>query len=147
MLEDDIIESYIVTSRSSEEHLYNPYIKVFLSDEQIVYSKPGRRSWLELKQYLCKHQDIYITKLEFGFRDHTEQVHSGEADYFFTNSIIANDIGWYQEFYIGGYRDGDTVKCKKFMIPEIYLVEEDERPLDDHSVIRGLIRRNKCQVD
>ena len=140
-MQEDIIFPYIKTCRSTEEYMHHPYWKVILSNGQVVYSDANRRSWMELKSYLQVNPYQYIVKLEFGFRDNTEVVHSGEVDYFFTNSIIADYSGWTQKHFIGGYRDGNIIKCKKYIIPEIYLYEQYERTLEDDSVKRGLIER------
>jgi hypothetical protein len=140
---DEVIQAYLHTSRSTDEYIHEPYWRVVLSDDRLVYSYRGRRSWLELRSYLAQNPSIYIKELSFGFRDHIETVHSGAADYFFVHSVLADyGSGWEIDFYVGGYRDGDKVICKKFRIPEIFLVEESSRGLDDISVQRGLIERN-----
>lgn len=137
---DEIIEPAIYTSRNMEEYLHQSYWRVVLSDDRVVYSRANARSWLQLKAWLKENPSIYINGLWFGFRDHCEEIHVGKADYFFVMQYVAEYGGVEQFFYIGGFREGETVICKKFRIPEVYFVEEQRRSLDDPSVVKGLIR-------
>lgn len=137
---DEIITPIIHTELNFEERLHYPRFEVTLSNGRIVYSKPNRRSWLELKSYLGENPSIYIVGLKFAFRDHVETIYTGEADYFFTNSLLAHYGGPTQYFYIGGYMEGKVIRCFKYMIPEVYLKEEFTRSVDDPSVQDGLIK-------
>lgn len=142
-MENEVIYPIIHTSLTDDEKLHHPYWMVVLSNGIVVYSKSGRRSWLELKSWLHTHPVYNIVKLCFGFRSHTETVVEGpDKNYFFTYSMLADSVGWSQYYFIGGYQDGDRVITRKYIVPEIFLVEEDSRSLDDPSVVRGLIIKN-----
>lgn len=150
MLSSDnkIIVPQIYTKRTMDEYIHHPYWKVALSDGQIAYSQYDKSSWLQLKEWLKINPSIYIVGLWFGFRDHLEEIHTGQDDYFFTNCMLAEYGGGEQKFYIGGFFKDNRVHCKKYRIPEIYLVEQSVRDLNDRSVRIGLIKNednNSCE--
>lgn len=141
MSDIDIIIPHIQTNLSFEERLHHTRWEVTLSDETIVYSHSSRRSWLELKAFLATRSDVWITSLKFAFRDNYVNVYVGEADYFFTHACVGEYGGPTYNYFIGGYRlaEEDVVICRKYLVPEMFLVEDERRGLDDPSVRKGLI--------
>lgn len=138
----DIIEPHIVTELTFEEKLNNVRWEVTLSDGTVAYNHSCRRSWLQLKEWLNLRPAIRIVSLRFVFRDNIIEIYSGEAECFFTNAVIGEYGGPILHYFIGGFRlnGEDIVHCKKYMVPEMFLVEEEKRDLDDASVKKGLIR-------
>lgn len=137
----DVVDPYIQTSLSFEERLHASRWEVILSNNIVVYSNSNRRSWLELKAYLNKQPYIYITSLKFAFRDHNILIYEGRADYFLAHACVGEYGGPTYNYLIGGYKtkDMDKVYCKKYLVPEMFLVEEEYRDLKDASIIKGLI--------
>lgn len=141
----DIIEPHIITRLDFEEELHHTRWECILSDNTVVYSHSKKRSWLQLKEWLLLRPHIHIEALRFAFRDNYVDIYRGEADYFFTHAITGEYGGPVISYFIGGYRKpGDNhVFCKKYLIPEMFLIEEEKRSLEDASVIKGLIKYEK----
>lgn len=142
-----VFEPYICTVLSPEEIRHEPCWVVRLSDGITVYSKYGRSSWLELKEYLRINTNKWIVGLSFRFRDHNVDIHSGADDYLFSYGADGYLDGPTYKIYYGGYRVDDKVKVFKYMVPELEPAQpfESYMDLDHETVKRGLIVSNKPQ--
>ena len=136
------VEPYICTSLDPEEWRGESRWEVIIScNDTRIYSKSGRRSWLELKEWLKIHPEIYIKELLFASRDNYQLVGRGQHNYFFANMASA----WYgtgvtQQHFLGGYQVSENeVLVKKFNLPEVVFVEEEIRGINEDIVQRGLI--------
>jgi hypothetical protein len=78
--------------------------------------------------YHCDQTGDYIKNMWIRFRDHVECVGSDKEGFFLYKEVRANP-GWDKEvfLYIAGYLEGETIKSKKWKLPEIIVDEEDER--------------------
>lgn len=146
--DDFIVEPYICTVLSPDEIRHEPGWIARLSDGITVYSKHGRRSWLELKQYLAENRNKWIVGLTFRFRDHCVDIHAGAADYFFAHGADGWLDGPTYNFYLGGIRVEDKVRVWKYHVPALEPADPFEtwRELDNMTVKRGLIVSNKPSV-
>ncbi len=140
MIQEDVVLSYISTEVPSDEVRNEAGFYVLLSNGVTVYSRSGRRSWLELKQWLHENPNVHIVGLWFRFRDNVVEIAVGERDYFFSYASLAWAGGPTQSQFIGGYLEDGWVKRKKYIVPEILLVEEDEISETAVHVQKGLIR-------
>ena len=114
-----------------------------LSDETVVYGDDGRygeedRAWFRLKAHL-KAKNLKIEQLRVKFRSHVEVSHQRTE----------NTRGWFLSYGAGafvgqptfnyiltGVVEGDTMKVKKWRVPEVLLDEEETRGLvDDERVL------------
>ncbi len=139
---EETVDSVIYTELTAEELRSEACWFVVLSDKTRVYSKTNRRSWLELKQYLSGHDYLKIIAMYVQFRDNTIEIATGNRDYFFSHAAIAYAGCPTQEQYLAGYRVENIVHVKRYVVPELILIEEETRMLDDPTVKKGLIREN-----
>jgi len=140
MTQEEMIEPVIYTDISPEEARHHTVVEVRLSDGRTIYSQANRRSWLELKAWLSINTDVHIIGMWFRFRDNVVTIHEGPGIYFFSFASIAWCGGPVQHQYIGGYSDdGIWVKRKKYIVPELLLIEEDEVSIDTDYIQKGLI--------
>lgn len=138
--EEDIIDAYIQTELTAEQIRNEPHWQTMLSDGQTVHSVGHRRSWLELKEYLQQNPNLSITEMWLRFRDHYELIGKGRKNYLFSHAAMGMVGGPTNQYAIAGYQvDNNEVTIKKYILPEIVLVEEEQRSLDDPTVKKGLI--------
>ena len=103
-------------------------------------NRPGTdppQAWLRLAEY-CRQQNAHVVNLRLQFRSHHESPLSYNAPaYFFARKIGAMAFSGQTEavnqdhFYLIGEAipDKDTVRIYHFKVPEIILVDTEERPL------------------
>lgn len=138
---DDPIEPLIYTQLSWEEKLHLPYWRAQLSTGDNVYSKNGRRSWLELKSWLQINPSIYIVGLWFQFRDNIIEIGVGNRDYIFSHVANCYNNGPTFHHFLGGYLSSNkTALLRKYRMPELLFDGEEIRNLTDPTVIKGLIK-------
>lgn len=143
MIQEDIVEANIYTEVNPEEARHNTVVETRLSNGITSYSQVNRRSWLELKAWLAVNENVHITGMYFRFRDNLVTIGEGPGTYFFSYGGIAWCGGPTQKQFIGGILDGEYVKRKKYVVPELLLIEEDEVHVSTDYLQKGLI---KCSL-
>jgi len=109
-----------------------PGWQVELNTGQMVYEDDHRPGFVpsawERLCYHCEHTGDYIKNMWIRFRDHVECVGSDEDGFFLYKEIRANP-GWDKEvfLYIAGVLEGETIRCKKWKLPEILVDEVEDR--------------------
>lgn len=141
------MKSLICESMTAEEiRNYLTWI-ASLSNGQTAFQKDEHpdmefsNSWLGLKKY-CEDNQIYVKDLYLRFRDHLEPIAKNADGFFFIKSILGNITGYCQNFYhTGAYYEGKNhIKVDKWLIPEILVLEHQDRLIDE-TVLPSLIRK------
>jgi hypothetical protein len=140
---DEVYAPIIWNSLTTEEVRNEPIWFVNLNNGTKAYQKHGRRSWLELKQWLKEHPGVWIENLYLQFRDNFFHIASNKEAFFFSYGAQAWQGCPTQHTFIGGYVENDILFRKKFIMPELVHQEEfDDCYHCEHPEIqRGLIRR------
>ena len=132
----------IKTSITFPETLSEVYWLATLNDHTKVYRNDigEKDSWLVFKEFL-NDSDKYITGLHFFFRDNYVEIGWNKSAFFFTKMIKGEYGGSTQFFFCGGYLndDGKSVHIKKYVLPELLIMEEEDRNINDPTLERGLI--------
>lgn len=133
---------------TEEYHLRETYWTVKLSNGEYVMqddNRPGvepHSAWLRLAEYVRQNR-LSIKEMWVQFRSHVESTLPADADgYFFRKCAMGFlfDNSTYG-FYLIGYLHNGKVRVQKWKVPELLLVEEEERdPADDSQVGQSLIR-------
>lgn len=113
-----------------------------LNDGQLVYRKdyPNQpSSWLNLKRYLDENRDKYILDLSVMFRDNRQFIGRDANFFFFTYKVLGNLVSGSEHFFFvaGCGNEINKISCKHFRVPELLIVEEDDRDGREHN--RGTI--------
>ena len=91
-------------------------------------------AWIRLKLFLEQNTHLYIEQMRFRFRDHVEVLPIQEADAYYFSKSLGSIIGSGQvhHHYIGGalIPKTSTIKCWKYKIPELIVVETSYKRLD-----------------
>lgn len=106
-----------------------------LNNGLVVYQDDGREiyeessSWLRLIEY-CKKNSVYLTGFQIQFRDHIERLPDNALGYFFSKGVSAT-WGVERTFnqFITGYIDEGQVKIKKWLVPELIVMENTTRTI------------------
>src|SRR5690606_8583438 len=102
------------------------------SDEQYV---DGKSDWSRLKEY-CTKNNLSISNMNICFRDHIVNIPEGKH-YFFRRMCLTSfgenerENNTYQYFIVGSTNTLDKITVKKYLVPEIVCMEEEERILKD----------------
>ena len=137
----------IKTSVSFPETLHDVFWRVeFMNGHYAYRNDVGETdSWLILKEYLRTKRKMVnsfnIVAMHFFFRDHWEEIGRDKQGWFFTKMIKGEYGGSTQFFFCGGYLndDGKSVHIKKYVLPELLIMEEEDRNINDPTLERGLI--------
>jgi hypothetical protein len=100
-----------------------------LSDGRTAYdnNREDVSTWSELHDF-CYANGIWITKLYAHFRSNYIHLPSGKEGYFFTRSVLGSLMeGSNTYYFLLGYIEDNVVKIQKYRIPEMILVETEER--------------------
>ena len=136
---EEVYLPIIQTEVSPDEIRHNVLFRAKLSNGQTAYSKEGRRSWLELKEWLKENPLIKITGLCISFRDHFKCLPSDKSGYFFSHGVQCWGGGPTQHTMIIGYIENDILYREKFIIPELISNGNDNFSINDYSIQNGLI--------
>lgn len=123
-LDSDLIERY--------EN--KPRWEVTLSDGRTVYQddeRQGEASWKRLRLYLLDNPHLSISKMFIGVRDNTFSLPDNAEGYFFRNSILSCWGQWEKHSFVVGTLQGSTIKVFKYELPELVLLGEEERSIED----------------
>lgn len=113
-----------------------------LSNGMTVYQDDDRPdhyrdSWSRLRVY-CRNNNVYVTSMKFKFRSHTEEIGSisdrpNISGFFFIKAALFGiNMKKTERRYVGGYVEDGILKTKKFIVPELVLIEEEERLPKDY---------------
>ncbi len=136
------MENVIKRSLTFDENLFDCFWVVDLSNNERIYRNDigDRDSWLVLKDYLKKN-NLNINALYFKFRDNWQCIARDKKAFFFTKMVKATyGTDNTQYFFCGGYLsdEGTHVVVKKYILPEILLMEEEYRDINDLTLDRGI---------
>lgn len=110
-------------------------LNVFLDDER------QGSAWLRLASF-CRSTGNTIENMWLRFRSHTETIGPAAAYYFIKSSLgTPTDKRTYNHFIVGTL-NGETIKCKSWLIPELTIQEEFDRSLDDRFYEQGGVRHD-----
>lgn len=105
-----------------------------LSNGLIVYQDDDRpdhepSAWLRLKEY-CKQNNCHVISMKFKFRSHIEHIGDGSEGFFFCRGAMYG-IGMKKtEYrYIGGLIKNGKLTTYKFIVPELVLIETENRDI------------------
>lgn len=117
------------------------YITLSDGSSHLLYSG---NSWENIWEY-CNTNQCYITKFIMGFRSHKETIFesSDEDGFFFVKSVLAHfgDTRSHQRYIVGKIY-GNKAITQKWNSPEIQLVEEEEKNIDDYKPICLVWKKN-----
>lgn len=120
--------------------LETPVWKAVLSNKEVIIAddtyKDDLSDWLRLKQYCLKNK-LTIDRLSISFRDNTIEI--PKAKYYFFRRMVLATFGktgrksdTYSYFVVGSTNHKNKVHLKKYLVPEMICVEEEDRLLDNN---------------
>lgn len=135
-----------VTKEEDEFTFEKPRWLAYLSNgERIIQddNRPGvtpASAWLRLRDY-CRQKHLHVVELKLQFRSHYESPLPAHAEgYYFSNKAGAV---WgskeTEHFFIIGALVGNQVFAQHWKIPELVLVQEEIRTVEDSD--ERLLRR------
>jgi hypothetical protein len=126
LIEDDYIQ---------HQNVFSAQWIAELNDGTTAYQDDGHPerdnipSWLRLKLYLLQNR-LNIVSLKIRYRSNIADTLPKNAEgYFFSNlafSIFGSHSG---SCYVIGYKDGDIIKTEEWLVPNLTLLKQDERPV------------------
>lgn len=137
-MSSDNIDSYVSFSIDSFIEDKDSTIWICkLSDGSTAYmddNRPDhyRDSWSRLRKY-CYETGIYVKNMSFKFRSHIENIYTDEnnqliSGFFFTKAALFGIASKKTENrFVGGVLIDNILYTKKFVVPELVLVEEEAR--------------------
>ena len=120
---------------------YDPWLEekdrtvwmVRLSDGSEVWMDDDRYkdpAWIRLARHL-KQEKLQIKEMWLRFRDHWEFVGANKKGWYFVPGIIKDIMSQKKVgFYIAGYLEKNKIKCYKWRVPELILMDEFDRSID-----------------
>lgn len=142
---EEVFQPIRYTELGQEELRNNVVFFATLSDGKRAYSKPGRRSWLELKTWLKENPSITMEALHFQFRDNYHEIGRGHEGYFFSHGIQCFFGCPEQYCFIGGYVKDGYIFRQRFLTPEL-IANDDDRdvyPINHVEMQKGLYINGK----
>ena len=110
---------------------------VELNDGQRAYmddGRPGlqeRSAWLRLIEY-CKQTGLYPINFVIQFRDHAESLPAHAEGYFFSlGALGGTQMTETFSLFVTGYKVGNIVKVRKWKVPEIIVISDEDRLFED----------------
>jgi len=126
------VDDHYVRDRARWVAVLDDGTTVFGDDDRPGVEPPS--AWIRLGRH-CREQGRSIKGLRVQFRSHIEELPPDMPGYFFART--AGGVVGAGTFQVAGFRvgwvEGDSVQTVHFKVPELTVIDRDERPIDTES--------------